>query len=697
MCESKAGAKGGFVLNSDQIVETREMSVGIEVGGTFTDWVVVRRGRVIRTGKVLSTPGRPEVGVLHALQEAAVTPGELGALLHGSTVATNVVVERKGPECALITTQGFRDVIFIQRQAKTRLFDLRYTQPEALVTRDRVLEVDEKMGPNGISRRPLRMNGLLESVDNLIRNERVQSVAVCLLHSYGNPAHEEEIEVALRKRFPDLYITLSSSVVPQFREYERTSTCLMSAYTKPVVDRYISKLEQSLQEGGYHCRFSVIQANGGSVPASAIRQHAVKMVLSGPAAGVVGATAAAKRAGIPNIITFDMGGTSTDVCLVDNGQPRVTTDYKIDGLPLQLPMIDITTVGAGGGSIARIDRGGILQVGPSSAGADPGPACYGQGGEEFTVTDANVALGYLRPQQFFGGKMSLDVPAAEQALKRLADALEMSPLTAAEGVRQLVNVNMARAVRLVSVERGYDPREYTIVAYGGGGPLHAASLAGELGIQQVLVPANAGLVSAYGLLIANTQQDFMVTRISRAIEVRFEDLATTFGSLENRARNEFADYGMAQDEVRIHHFIDMRYVGQAYELTVPVEEFTSGARPMAELAQSFHEFHFKRYGHALTQADVEVVSYRIIAVRASELHDIDPAPSDATPRPPGDGLIAIDGRSVVCRFYDRAGLVTGDQLPGPAVIEEPTATTFVPVGWTATVDAFLNVLLRRDD
>jgi len=273
----------------------------------------------------------------------------------------------------------------------------------------------------------------------------------------------------------------------------------------------------------------------------------------------------------------------------------------------------------------------------------------------------------------------------------------MHPQAAAEGVRQLVNVNMARAVRLVSVERGYDPREYTIVAYGGGGPLHAASLAGELGIRQVLVPANAGLVSAYGLLIANTRQDFMVTRISPAREVRAADVITTFGELEERALSEFAGYGMPRNDVQIQHYMDMRYIGQAYELTVPVEEFTSGLRPIAELAQSFHEFHFKRYGHALTQTEVEVVNYRIIAMRPSALHDIDPAPSDIIPRPPGDGTIALNGHQVPCRFYDRASLTPLDHLPGPAVIEEPTATTFIPVGWTATVDTFLNVLLRRDE
>ena len=673
-----------------------DLQIGIEVGGTFTDWVVARHGQVIRTGKVLSTPDRPEVGVFNAMNEAAVEPSELSALLHGSTIATNVVVERKGAACALITTRGFRDVIFIQRQAKSRLFDLHYRQPEPLVTRDRVLEVDEKLAPDGTVRQPLVMDGLLERLDTLARDEGVRSVAVSLIHSYRYPMHEQAIEAAVQERFPDLFVTLSSDVLPQFREYERTSTCLMSAYTKPVVDRYLSQIEQELQEQGYQCRFSVIQANGGSVPAAAIRRHAVKMVLSGPAAGVVGATAAAQRAGIENIITFDMGGTSTDVCLVNNGQPKITTDYKIDGLPLQLPMIDIVTVGAGGGSIAGADRGGILQVGPSSAGADPGPACYGRGGLDCTVTDANVMLGYLRPDQFFGGKMQLDVSAAAQAAERLSGSLSLSTLATAEGVRQLVNFNMAQAVRLVSVERGYDPRDYTIVAYGGGGPLHAAAVAEELDIRRVLVPVNSGLVSAYGLLIANTQQDFMVTRIARAVDITTDDLQSVFVALERKALDEFAGYDLPWNEVRIEHAIDMRYHGQAYELTVPVDAFVSGQRAADELSQSFHDFHFLRYGYASPNLTVEVVNYRITAVHPSALQNIDPAPVASISRSASDGVVALRGKSISCRFYDRASLAPGDQLSGPAIVEEPTATTFIPPDWSAQVDLFYNLVLQRE-
>lgn len=673
-----------------------ELRIGIEVGGTFTDWVVTRAGQVVRTGKVLSTPGQPEVGVIAALREAAVPPDELGTLLHGSTVATNVVVERKGARCALITTRGFRDVVFIQRQGKTRLFDLRYRQPEPLVTRDRVIEVDEKVGADGEVRRPLQLQGLLEAVDERVRTSGVQSVAVSLLHSYRNPRHEEAIEAALKDRFPDLFITLSSDVLPQFREYERTSTCLMSAYTRPIVDRYLAHLEQALRDDGYRCRFSVIQANGGSVPAAAIRRHAVKMILSGPAAGVVGASAVAARSGIGNVITFDMGGTSTDVCLVNDGQPKVTTDYKIDGLPLQLPMIDIVTVGAGGGSIASVDRGGILQVGPASAGADPGPACYGRGGDEFTVTDANVILGYLRPEQFFGGKLALDLASADKAGRRLAGAVGLPPMDAAEGVRRLVNFNMAQAVRLVSVERGYDPRDYTIVAYGGGGPLHAASLAGELGIRQVLVPVNPGLVSAFGLLIANTQQDFTVTRISPVAKTELADLTLAFDELRHKARQEFSSYGIAWEDVQVQHYMDMRYLGQAYELTVPVDEFVTGNRPVTELAQAFHQFHLSRYGHASEGREVEVVNYRITAVHPSDMENIDLAPDGTAPRPPEDASILLGGQRVPCRFYDRAGLGSGDRIAGPAVIEEPTATTFIPPDWTAEVDVHRNLLLRRD-
>ena len=670
--------------------------VGVEVGGTFTDWVLTEGSRIVRVGKVLSTPAHPDVGVMNALEEAGVGLDQLSALVHGSTIATNVVIERKGAVTALVTTTGFRDVLAIQRQAKQRLFDLFYKHPEPLVPRHRVLEVTEKVAPDGSIRQPLALDGLLETLDRLIREDGVQSVAVCLLHAYANPTHEEAVERALAERFPGLHVSLSSDVLPRFREYERASTVVMSAYTKPVVDRYLGHLERRLSDGGFTGHLNIIQANGGSVPAPAIRRHAVKMILSGPAAGVVGATAIAADAGFGDIITFDMGGTSTDVCLVNGGEPKITTDYKIAGLPLALPMIDIATVGAGGGSIAAADRGGIMKVGPESAGADPGPACYGKGGTHFTVTDANVVLGLIRPHTFFGGRLQLELDSAHSALRRLAESLRMNPPEAAEGVRRLVNFTMAQAMRLVSIERGHDPRDYTIVAYGGGGPLHAAQLAEELGCAQVLVPYNPGIISAFGLLIADIQQDFLLTRISAAGSATHSLLVEHFGELEGRARREFDSYDVPWSAVERRYFLDMRYIGQAYELTMPVDEFASGQIPIEQLTSQFHEFHRQRYGHASSREGVEIVNFRLTALHRSTVQRASGVASAAR----GDvtvetAPVRLDGATSPCEFYHRDTLPEGFRIQGPAVVEEATATTFVPKGWTGTVIANRNLILRR--
>jgi N-methylhydantoinase A len=673
-----------------------EARIGIEVGGTFTDWVVTEGDRVVRIGKVFSTPARPEVGVMHALAEAGVALETLTTLVHGSTIATNVVVERKGAVTTLVTTAGFRDVLAIQRQAKQRLFDLFYKHPEPLVPRHRVLEVAEKVAPDGTVRQPLLLDGLLDRLDRLVREDGVESVAVCLLHAYANPEHELAVERAIAARFPGLHVSISSDVLPRFREYERASTVVMSAYTKPVVDRYLGGLERQLEEAGFQGRLSVIQANGGSVPSPAIRRHAVKMILSGPAAGVVGATAIAADAGVRDIITFDMGGTSTDVCLVNDGQPKVTSDYKIGGLPLALPMIDIVTVGAGGGSIAGADRGGIMQVGPASAGADPGPACYGRGGQHFTVTDANVVLGFVRPHTFYGGRLRLNLDASLAALDRLARQLGMEPMAAAEGVRRLVNFTMAQAMRLVSIERGHDPRDYAVVAYGGGGPLHAAQLAEELGCTQVLIPHHPGIISAFGLLLADTQQDFLVTRIMPASQATRPVLLEAFAELEARAREEFASYGVPWSAVERSYALDMRYVGQAYELTMPVDDFVAGRARAEDLVPRFHDFHRARYGHASSREGVEIANVRLVAVHRSTVQRAAPAAAA-----PAGGVVAeeapivLGGRTRPCLFYRRDTLPTDATIVGPAVIEEGTATTFVPEGWTAAVDARGNLLMRR--
>jgi N-methylhydantoinase A len=674
------------------------LRVGVEVGGTFTDWVVSDGERVLRVGKVISTPGEPDVGVMNALAEAGVAWPDLSTVVHGSTIATNVVLERKGARTALVTTEGFRDVLAIQRQAKQRLFDLFYKHPTPLVSRDRILEADEKLAPDGSVRKPLRLDGLLDRLARLVEDEHIESLAVCLLHSYANPAHEGALQQAVAERFPGLYVSISSDVLPQFREYERTSTVVMSAYTRPVVDRYVGRLERRLSDEGFRGHLNIIQANGGSVPASAIRRHAVKMILSGPAAGVIGATATAMGLGIGSIITFDMGGTSTDVCLVNNGEPKITTDYKIGGLPLALPMLDIVTVGAGGGSIASVDRGGMMRVGPESAGADPGPASYGRGGTTFTVTDANVALGYIRASEFSGGKIRLAPGAIREPLDALGRGLGFNPLEVAESVRRLVNFNMAQAMRLVSIERGYDPRDYTIVAYGGGGPLHAAQLAEELGCRRVLIPVAPGTVSALGLLIADTKQDFVVTRILPASGATIGLLRQVFGDIERSARKEFEGYGVSWGDAEVSYALDMRYLGQAYELTMPVDDFVRGSSGLDDLVPRFHRFHRARYGHASGREDVEVVNFRLAVIARSPIKQITSAapPRDADPRVES-GTLRLNGEEQACRFCRRETLPAGFVVTGPAVIEEATATTFIPPGWAARVERTGVMLMTPTD
>jgi N-methylhydantoinase A len=662
------------------------LRLGIETGGTFTDWVLSRGGRVEATGKVMSTPAEPERAVLAAVAECGVPLSEIAALIHGSTVVTNAVLEHKGARTCLVTTKGFRDVLLIQRQAKTRLFDLFYRQPEPLVSRDHILEVDERMAPDGSVRRPLTDFGFVEQVRRLVADDGIQSVAICLLHAYANAAHELAIEKALAAALPGVAVTRSSDVLPQFREYERTSTCVISAYAKPVIDRYLARLEQELRARAFAGPLTIVQANGGTVPAGAIRRHAAKMILSGPAAGVVGATTAAVEAGFPDAITFDMGGTSTDVCLITGGRPGVTREYRIAGLPLNVPMIDIATVGAGGGSIAGVDRGGILKVGPESAGADPGPAAYGWGGTAFTVTDANVLAGRIRPEAFFGGRLRLDAAAAEAALGAVADRVGLPRKDTLDGVLRLVNVTMAQAVRLVSIERGYDPRDYTIVAFGGSGPLHAAAVAADLGIGRVLVPVNPGLLSAYGLLIADTRQDFAVTRVGPVGRVTDGEVAAVFGDLEREARREFGAYERPWSDVRCRREMDMRYAGQAYEISVPCD-----GMPVASIVEAFHEAHQARYGHAVRDQDVEVVGYRLIAAAPSPLRGVRSAPADSPAT-----ISSKPGGTAAAGYHARYAIEAGARLAGPCVVEEPTATTYVPEGWSARADRLGNLVLEAE-
>ena len=669
----------------------------VEVGGTFTDWVLVEGDRVVGTGKVPSTPQEPALGVLAAAEEALGALTTVQSIMHGSTVATNAVLERTGATTGLLVTEGFRDVLGIQRQTKSKLFDLFYRHPEPLVPRDRIIEVRERIGPSGEVRVPLDLEGVSEAVERMIEQAGIASLAICLLHSYANPDHEERLEAYLTERFPALSVSRSSTVLPRFREYERMSTTVISAYLRPKVDTYVKHLDAAFTEAGFDGHLSIMQANGGTVPAAQVRRHAARMVLSGPAAGVGGAIAAGKSAGIHDLLTFDMGGTSTDVCLVSHGAASITTEYKIGGLPLGIPMYDIVTVGAGGGSIATVDEAGAMHVGPASAGADPGPACYGRGGQSFTVTDANVVLGLIRPDTFLGGRMALSTEAARLAAEPIAARLGMTVHDVAAGVVRLANATMAQAMRLVSIERGHDPREYAIVAFGGAGPLHALALAEELSIERVLVPYAPGLLSAHGLALAETRQDYVRTKIIPLDGDRSSTIQKTFAFMRDDSQREFARYGIPSDRIAITHALDVRFAGQAYELTIDADPILAEGATSEGIVAAFAAAHEHRYGHVPNEGRAEIVNFRILARTANTLqHLAHEQPHEAAGGEGDESDLWLEGSHVSCPFLPRETLVPGARVRGPCVVEEPTSTVFVRPGWRGDVDAHRNLLLTRE-
>jgi N-methylhydantoinase A len=587
------------------------VAVGVDVGGTFTDLVAVVDGSLV-TAKVPSAPG----SVAAALRAAGID--EVGVLAHGTTVATNALLERRGARTALVTTEGFRDVIEIGRQNRASLYDLTAHRPAPLVPRELRFTVRERMGPEGVVR-PLDESSLAEVVDT-VRGADVEAVAVCLLFSFLHPEHELRVGEALRSL--GVPVSLSSELLPEFREYERCSTVVANAYLAPALSAYLSEIEPEPL---------VMQSSGGVVDVRTAAKRAAACVLSGPAAGVAGATFVAGEA---DVLTFDMGGTSTDV----SASSQVTADSVVAGVPIRFPMVDVHTIGAGGGSIAWLDEGGALRVGPRSAGARPGPACYGRGGTEPTVTDANLALGYLADGAVLGGEVTLDRAAAERALGDLDPA----------GVVEVVNANMARALRVVSVERGIDPRGLTLVAFGGAGPLHACALAEELGIGRVLVPLTSGVLSALGLAVADLRRDYV---------------GGTFGEMEARAAADLPGAATAR-------FVDARYPGQSHELTI-----AEGA--------DFHEAHERRYGFRL-DAEPQVVTRRVVATLARprpELQSLRPAVSET-----GVRRISDFGDVPVCG--------PGSPVEGPAIVELPGSTCLVRPGWAGEPDARGTLELR---
>jgi len=691
----------------------RTLRVGVDVGGTFTDVVLVdaaasNGGRLV-TAKVPTTADQSEgviEGIRKACRAAGVEPAGTDRFRHATTVTVNALLEETGARTALVTTEGFRDVLAIRRQDRPALYDLDAAPPEPVVPRRRRFEIDERATPEGIER---SVDGdAVRELAAKLRDRDVESVAVAFLHAYAHPKNERRAAEILREEL-DVPVSASHEVLAEFREYERTATTALDAYVRPVVDEYLERLVECADAAGVP-EPRVMQSNGGIADAELVRERAVTTALSGPAAGVVGAGEIAQRAlggrggeensalaGYDGVVTFDVGGTSTDVSLVREGSAERTTDAEIGGRPIGLPVVDVTTVGAGGGSLARVDAGGALRVGPESAGAEPGPACYGRGGTEPTVTDAAVVLGYVGADADLGGELSIDADAAREVLADLADEAGLEDaLAAARGVHEVAVAATTRAIRSATVERGLDPREFALTAFGGAGPMHAAALADQLGIDAVLVPRACGVLSAYGLLAADEIHDAARTHRAtlsrpdgnRGADADGEAIEAIYAELRGDVLASTSDPEVA----RVERSADLRYAGQSFELEV---DASTPVDPAA-LAERFHEAHERTRGYRMDEA-VELVTLRCRAVASGP--DLPIGYESGGDPVLGERAVAFgqEGGRVSTPIYDRAGLDPGSEFDGPAIVEQAESTTVVPPDWRAAVRADGTMLLTRGD
>jgi N-methylhydantoinase A len=640
--------------------------LGVDVGGTFTDLVAVVDGRLV-TAKVPSTPRDQSEGVMASVEAADLDASELEAFAHGMTVATNALLERRGARTALVTTEGFRDLLEIARQDRPSLYDLTVGRPPPLVPRELRFTVRERMGPDG--ELCALDEGSLEEAVKQLREAEVEAVAVCLLFAFSHPDHERAVGERLRSELEGVHVSLSSEVLPEFREYERCSTTAANAYLAPRMAAYLEQLAGRAEEAGLPAPL-VMRSSGGVADLETAAEEAAACVLSGPAGGVVGAAHAAAASGFEDVLTFDMGGTSTDVAPIVGGEAQTTTESVVAGVPIKLPMVDVHTVSAGGGSIAWADPGGALRVGPHSAGADPGPAAYGTGGEEPTVTDANLLLGYLADEAQLGGEVVLRRELAEEALTRVGKELGLDALETALGVVRVANAEMTRALRVISVERGLDPRDFALVAFGGAGGMHACALAEELDMRTVIVPRASGVLSALGLAISDVRRDDVRPYGEGAWE-----------EMEKAAREELSD-------PELRRAADLRYRGQSFELTVDADD-------LDELEERFHAAHEQRYGYRMDEEEIERVNARLIAtlpVEAPELHE---EAAEGEPER-GERRVNFDGDWVEATVLHRDALGAGSEVSGPAIVEFREATCVVRPGWAGRIDEAGSLVLERE-
>ncbi|MEJ0068477.1 MAG: hydantoinase/oxoprolinase family protein [Pseudomonadota bacterium] len=681
--------------------------VGVDSGGTFTDICLFEedQGRV-EVWKVSSTPDDPSRGIAQGVEEGlrrvapdtgAAPAAAVGYFGHGTTVATNALIQHRGVRTGLVTTDGFRDLLEIGRQKRPDLYDLFVDKPPTLVSRDLRFEVPERVRHTGEVETRLDEDAVRVAARKL-RDAGVSAVAVCFLYSFVSPAHEQRAKQILLEELPDAFVCASHEIAPEFREFERLSTAVVNAYLGPVMRSYINRLAPRLAALGMTVPPHLTQSNGGVIGFETAAAMPVRTVLSGPSTGVVGAQAVGRAAGFPDIITFDMGGTSTDVALLQGGHARLASEATVHGYPLKAPMLDIHTVGAGGGSIAFVDSGGLLMVGPRSAGADPGPVCYDRGNSEPTVTDANVVLQTLNPTHLLGGRMRVRQDLAQAAIGRLADRLQLGLMETAQGIIAVVTANMARAIRVISVQRGHDPRDYTLMAFGGAGPLHAARLARELEIKRVLVPRNPGILCAMGLLLTDLRADFAATKLLPLEAAILPEIEAALAALAAQADAWFAHEGIAPADRRLARTVDMRYAGQNYELAVPLPDGPATAATLARLAEGFFEIHHRLYGFVAADEPVQLVTFRAEAtglVRKATLKAHAVEGPDAAPaiRQQRRVWLAEAAGFVSCPVYERDLLRPGNQFAGPAIVEQMDATTVVLPGMAARVDQYLNLIL----
>ena len=654
------------------------MIIGVDTGGTFTDFVY-KDGDRWGVYKVLSTPANPAQAVLEGLNHIAGRKDK--KIIHGSTVATNAILERAGAKCALITNKGFEDIIEIGRQNRTRLYDLAYRKEPHIIPLELRFGLDGRILQTGEELTPLDEK-TAEDIGLRLNELDVESVAVCFLFSYVNPLHEKKIREMLEPF--GFQISLSHEILSEFREFERTSTTVINAYVSPKMKRYIGYLIENLGAGD---TLAIMQSNGGSISVETAMKESVRTILSGPAGGAVGAYEIGRMTGYTTLITFDMGGTSTDVSLIDKDL-SMTLESGISDYPVKVPMIDIHTVGAGGGSIARLDEAGALKVGPESAGADPGPICYGKG-EKITVTDANLYLGRLIPEHFLGGKMALKQERLASYFDKMVKNTQLTPVELAEGILDVTNAAMERAIRVISVERGYDPREFTLFSFGGAGGMHAAFLARLLNIPKVLFPQNPGILSAIGMLLADVIKDYSLTVMQNQADVNFSSLSEMFHGIEAKGKKDLQVEGIPKEGIVLERYLDMRYQGQSYEIIVPFD---------GDYVERFHELHEKTYGYRNENKTIEIVNIRLRAKGMPGKPEFKKS-STSQEHPSADAIlgekkVVFDHQRMPTKIIARDKLKTGNRIEGPAVVVEYSSTLVVPPFASAQVDEYGNIVIK---